>query len=97
MSPVPRRILPTCHPPIRAIRIGEPLDPVLIRGQSVGVVSPGEHRVLRILSEAWPKGFTKAEMTELFGGDAWRQILRRLIERLPVFRSAIGFRPYRIL
>ena len=80
--------------PRPAVEIGAVDEPVYLRGASMGVVRPSQHRALKILSEVYPGGMTLKELGRAYsgtGGDGARGALRALRRSDPAWLSAFGF------
>jgi integrase len=66
--------------PRPSVTIGEPWEPVFIRGKLKGVLSRSEHRIILVLLQAFPGGLTMKQMEASTGMGGWRKTLERLVE-----------------
>jgi integrase len=82
--------LATWDPPIPAVQIKGPDDPVIVNGKDKGTLSPAVYRAVKLLVDAWPGGLTRGEMTKRYEGEGWRQHLMKLVAD-PDWAAAIGF------
>jgi len=74
-------LIPRAKPGLKprpAATIGEPWEPVSIRGKPKGVLNRAEHKVISVLVQAFPKGLSMQEMEKLTGLGGWRVALGRL-------------------
>jgi integrase len=76
--------------PDPAVEIGEPGEPVVVNGVLKDPLTPAQYRIIKAMRDVFPGGLSKKGMTQIYGGEAWRQILIRLRKDAD-WASAIGF------
>jgi integrase len=76
---------------VPAVKIGMASEPVFVRGKNKGILPRATYRVVRLLVDVWPEGFTIGEMTGKYGSESWRRLLSRLRDD-PDWKSALGRR-----